>query len=85
MLAKIMSEPRAPAAARVTAANSLLDRGWGKAAQDLTVTHVQQIEQLTDEEVARRLDQLRRVIGDAAGAANIAALAEAPLDTTKPN
>jgi hypothetical protein len=28
-----MREPKAPPAARVMAANSLLDRGWGKAAQ----------------------------------------------------
>ena len=27
------SEPKAPAAARIMAANSLIDRGWGKAAQ----------------------------------------------------
>ncbi|MGD9725273.1 MAG: hypothetical protein AB7R40_23510 [Nitrospiraceae bacterium] len=32
-LAGIMNEPDAPHAARVSAANSLLDRGWGKAAQ----------------------------------------------------
>jgi hypothetical protein len=29
----IMVEPKAPAAARIMAANALLDRGWGKAAQ----------------------------------------------------
>jgi hypothetical protein len=28
-----MVEPKAPAAARIMAANALLDRGWGKAAQ----------------------------------------------------
>lgn len=33
VLAGIMNEPEAPHAARVSAANSLLDRGWGKAAQ----------------------------------------------------
>ncbi len=32
-LASIMHEPKSPAAARVTAAQVLLDRGWGKAAQ----------------------------------------------------
>lgn len=36
VLAGIMNEPSAPHAARVSAANSLLDRGWGKAAQALT-------------------------------------------------
>lgn len=32
-LAGIMNQEEAPAAARVQAANSLLDRGWGKAVQ----------------------------------------------------
>ena len=32
VLAGIMNEPTAPHAARVSAANSLIDRGWGKAA-----------------------------------------------------
>ena len=35
VLAGIMNEPEAPAAARVAAANSLLDRGWGKATQPI--------------------------------------------------
>jgi hypothetical protein len=34
-LAGIMNEREAPHAARVSAANSLLDRGWGKAAQTI--------------------------------------------------
>ena len=32
-LVSIMVEPKAPAAARIMAANSLMDRGWGKAAE----------------------------------------------------
>mgnify|MGYP001574121777 CR=1 FL=1 len=35
-LVGIMNQPTAPEAARVSAANSLLDRGWGKAAQAIT-------------------------------------------------
>jgi len=35
-LASIMHSEEAPPAARVAAANSLLDRGWGKPAQPLT-------------------------------------------------
>lgn len=35
VLAGIMNTKDAPEAARVSAANSLLDRGWGKAAQPL--------------------------------------------------
>lgn len=36
VLAGIMEQSDAPPAARVAAVNSLLDRGWGKAAQPLT-------------------------------------------------
>lgn len=36
VLAGIMEQPDAPPAARVTAANSLLDRGWGKPVQAIT-------------------------------------------------
>ena len=32
-----MQQPKAPPAARVMAANALLDRGWGKAAQTVAV------------------------------------------------
>ncbi len=35
-LASIVSQAKAPHAARVAAANSLLDRGWGKAPQSIT-------------------------------------------------
>lgn len=35
-LAGIMNEPKAPAAARVSAAEALLNRGWGKAATIVT-------------------------------------------------
>lgn len=35
-LAGIMNEPKAPAAARVSAAEALLNRGWGKAVQAIT-------------------------------------------------
>jgi hypothetical protein len=33
VLVGIMNQPEAPQAARVSAANSILDRGWGKPAQ----------------------------------------------------
>jgi hypothetical protein len=35
-LVGIMNQPKAQASARVQAANALLDRGWGKAAQPVT-------------------------------------------------
>jgi hypothetical protein len=37
-LANIMAAPRSPAAARVSAAQVLLDRGWGKATQVVEAT-----------------------------------------------
>jgi len=36
-LAGIMRQPKAPASARVAAAEALLDRGWGKPKQDMTI------------------------------------------------
>jgi hypothetical protein len=35
-LAGIMNQPKAPAAARVSAAQALLDRGWGKPTQPIS-------------------------------------------------
>jgi hypothetical protein len=36
VLVGVMGQPDAPPAARVAAANSILDRGWGKPAQPVT-------------------------------------------------
>jgi len=36
VLVGVMREPDAPPSARVAAANSILDRGWGKPSQPLT-------------------------------------------------
>lgn len=36
VLAGIMNQMQAPEAARISAANSLLDRGWGKATQPVS-------------------------------------------------
>lgn len=54
VLAGIMGEPKAPAAARVSAASALLDRGWGKPAQAIT----------GDDELdpIRVIQEIRRVI-----------------------
>lgn len=35
-LASIMNQTKAPAAARIAAANSLLERGWGKPTQPIS-------------------------------------------------
>lgn len=39
-LAAIMVEPSAPHSARVAAANSILDRGWGKAEVRVEAEHI---------------------------------------------
>ena len=47
-LAGIMNQEEAPAAARVSAAQALLDRGWGKAMQ--TVAHAEvRLEDIIDQ------------------------------------
>lgn len=53
VLKSIMLQPKAPEAARVAAANSLLDRGWGKAAQiaELTISD-KRAHEMTDNELA---------------------------------
>jgi hypothetical protein len=64
-LVSIMVEPKAPAAARIMAANSLLDRGWGKAAQLVAV----------DGEI-RQLVEVKLSVVSAAPARNIDATCE---------
>lgn len=39
-LAKIMRDAKAPAAARVAAADKILNRGWGQAPQTITLSEV---------------------------------------------
>lgn len=53
VLAAIMNQTEAPPAARVSAATSLLDRGWGKPTQPIAGD---------DDADAIRLDLIRRVI-----------------------
>jgi hypothetical protein len=52
VLVGVATSPDAAPAARVAAAQSLLDRGWGKAAQvvDMTVRH--SADQLSDNDLA---------------------------------
>ena len=45
-----MNAPDAPHSARVSAANSLLDRGWGKSDQNVNVTK-KTVKELTDSEL----------------------------------
>jgi hypothetical protein len=72
-LAKIMTAEDAPHSARVAAANSLLDRGWGKAPQELKVAVSKAARDLNDDELA------------AIAAGGSAGAAEAPIDPAQLN
>jgi hypothetical protein len=73
-LAGIMNEKDAPPAARVAAANSLLDRGWGKAVQpvDATINDERSVNDLSstelDARIAAILVRLESLAGGAPGA-----------------
>jgi len=49
-LVEIMKDKAAPPAARASAANAILDRGWGKPQQTIEAT-VNKFEQMTDAEL----------------------------------
>jgi hypothetical protein len=51
-LVQIMQNPKAPAGARVLAANAILDRGYGRPPQDITITvQCNSIDELSDAEL----------------------------------
>lgn len=52
VLAEVMRSKEAPPSARVSAANALLDRGWGKPDANLTVIRKRDAADLTDDELA---------------------------------
>jgi hypothetical protein len=52
-LGEVMRDRKQPGAARVEAANSILDRAWGKPQQHITTGR---IEQLSDQELAEELE-----------------------------
>jgi hypothetical protein len=63
-LAEIMKNSEAPAAARVTAASTLLDRGWGKARQEVQIGGEIDVRSLGDAELDQALrDELAALIG----------------------
>jgi Family of unknown function (DUF5681) len=57
-LASVMRDPKAPAAARVSAAQALLDRGYGKPAQAIGVSAEPDLTHLSDED----LEILERIL-----------------------
>jgi hypothetical protein len=48
-LAQIMCDPKAPAAARISAASALLDRGYGKPSQAIEATNTNVIYTVSDQ------------------------------------
>jgi hypothetical protein len=58
-LASIMQDPKAPAAARTVASNSILDRGYGRPLQTLnTNVDSRPARELTDAELNQRIAEL---------------------------
>ena len=73
-LVRICENDEAPEAARVQAAKTLLDRGWGKAPQVVEVST--NVEALPDDDLSRRiagkLAELVRAAGSSAGGSGTA-------------
>ena len=67
-LAAIMRDPKAPAAARVSAATALLDRGYGKPPQAIEVSAEPDLSRLSDEdlETLKRNSEAARLPASAA-------------------
>lgn len=68
-LAEIMKDVAAPPASRVAAANSLLDRGWGKPAQTVEATVHSKFEDRSDDELIRIIEGT--IISDSANSGRI--------------
>lgn len=64
-LVEIMGDAAAPAAARVTAASAVLDRGWGRPQQSITVD--EGVEYMSDDDLARSIEQRLAAIAHRAG------------------
>lgn len=69
-LVDVMTTEDQPAAARVAAANAILDRGYGKPSQDVKVTHKREPTDYSDAELVELAERLARsgADGEAAGA-----------------
>ena len=59
-LVSVMNNHEAPAAARVTAANSILDRGWGKPQQNVRVDAGPEF--MSDDDLARNIETRLAII-----------------------
>jgi hypothetical protein len=70
-LESVMGDEKAPPAARVTAANTILDRGWGKPGQELVHTgggEAYDLSKLTDDELLALTEVLARAAVDESAA-----------------
>ena len=64
-LVGVMNQTETSPAARVAAANSLLDRGWGKPPQSLAIEHeTSRYSQMTDEEADARILELQAKLAE---------------------
>jgi hypothetical protein len=63
----IMSQKSATATARVMAAREILDRGWGKALQNVSILNNER--QLTDADIHRLIFEQRPELGDTSAGA----------------
>jgi hypothetical protein len=64
-LAGIMNEPRAPAAARISAAIALLDRGWGKPQQAIEMDWRETpVDEMSDEELMAEIRETKAKIAN---------------------
>jgi len=68
-LAEIMKDVSAPPNARVAAANSLLDRGWGKAVQAVDATIHNKFDDRSDDELIKIIEGT--IISDSANSGGI--------------
>ena len=62
-LASIMRDAGQSGPARVSAADKLLERGWGKAVAPVEVGNPGDFSRLSDEELDQRIAELRRKLG----------------------
>lgn len=81
-LVEIMGDAAAPSAARVTAASAILDRGWGRPQQSVTVDNT--VEHMSDDDLARTIEQRLAAIAHRAGQGGPGAGGDAPGDEAPP-
>lgn len=77
-LVLVMNDSGAPAAARVTASSAILDRGWGRPQQNISIDDNH--EHMSDDDLARQIEQRLAAIAARAGSAGSGAGLDAAGD-----